>query len=100
MDGTPEVGNRNKRFHSLLEKTGPGGGGRLAEHRKTDSQQGKVEGPYQENRNDGMRKTNERVEEGGTQAVTELSTINGESTALSMGRLQLRWQNGRGQKPT
>ena len=94
MDGTPEVGNRGKRRnHSLLEKTGPGGRGRLTEPRKPDSRQGKMEEPYQENKsgNDGMGEANERVEEGRPQAVTELSTSNGKSTALSMARLQ----NGR-----
>ena len=88
MDETPEVGNRKKRGnHPLLEKAGPGGRGRLAEPRKPDSRQGKME---QKNRNDGMGETKERVEEGGPQAVTEFSTINGEYTALSMGSLQLR----------
>ena len=82
----------------LIGESWPRRLGRLAESRKPDSRHGKMEEPHKEkkNRNDGMGETNERVEEGGPQAVTELSTINGEYTAPSMGRLQLRWQNGLG----
>ena len=72
MDGTPEVDHRNKRRNlPLLEKTGPGGMGRLAEPRAPDSRLGKIEEPYQKNRNDAMGE-NERVEEGGPQAENSL----------------------------